>query len=164
MIYGRKKIVEQEYYNCVKDILENDDIKKLRKYYQHGNTTRFEHSLNVSYLNYKICKNLGLDYKSAARAGLLHDFFLYDWKQYKEKDFFKKHGFCHPKTALRNSEQFFKLNDIEKDMILKHMWPLTIKLPKYKETYVITFVDKACCLHEMAKALKVTMFIKSIFE
>ena len=27
-------------------------------------------------------------------------------------------------------------------MIIKHMWPVTPALPKYKETFVITLVDK----------------------
>ena len=34
------------------------------------------------------------------------------------------------------------------------MWPLTIKLPKYKESYIITFVDKYCALQESLKAYK----------
>lgn len=27
-------------------------------------------------------------------------------------------------------------------MIVKHMWPLTVKLPKYAESYVIVAIDK----------------------
>lgn len=29
------------------------------------------------------------------------------------------------------------------------MWPMTFKLPKYKESYVIVFVDKYCALLEV---------------
>ena len=32
--------------------------------------------------------------------------------------------------------------DKEKDMIIKHMWPVTLAVPKYKETFIITLVDK----------------------
>ena len=34
------------------------------------------------------------------------------------------------------------LNKIEQDAILKHMWPLTVFLPKYKVSYIITLADK----------------------
>ena len=27
-------------------------------------------------------------------------------------------------------------------MIIKHMWPVTPAIPKYKETFIITLVDK----------------------
>ena len=27
-------------------------------------------------------------------------------------------------------------------MIVKHMWPLTMKLPRYAESYVIVMIDK----------------------
>jgi uncharacterized protein len=40
------------------------------------------------------------------------------------------------------------LNDIEKDIIEKHMWPLTLKLPKYKEAFIVSFVDKYCAFME----------------
>ena len=78
---------------------------------------------------------------------MLHDLFLYDWrkKQYGRKGL---HGFTHPKTSLENSLKLFCLNVKEKDMILKHMWPLTIKLPKYKESYIVCLADKICVLRE----------------
>lgn len=44
-------------------------------------TSRFQHSLNVSYYSFIICRKFGLDAYSAARAGLLHDLYYYDWKQ-----------------------------------------------------------------------------------
>ena len=47
------------------------------------------------------------------------------------------HGFTHPRRALRNAEREFQLSGLERDMILRHMWPLTIIPPKYRESYVI---------------------------
>lgn len=35
-----------------------------------------------------------------------------------------------PKSALQNAEKEFLLNDKEKDIILKHMWPVTLPFPK----------------------------------
>jgi uncharacterized protein len=94
-----------------------------------------------------VCRYLGLDYCSAARGGLLHDFFLYDWHITKQQK--GLHGFTHPYTALKNANRFFNLNDLEKDIIVKHMWPLTIRLPKYKETLIVVLVDKYCAIMEI---------------
>ena len=35
--------------------------------------------------------------------------------------------------ALANAEKYFDLTDKEKDMILRHMWPLTPVPPKSRE-------------------------------
>lgn len=151
--------VDDEYYSYVSEILENEKFKKLKKYNHHGIITRYEHSLDVSYMNYKICKHFNLDYISAARAGLLHDFFLNDVENKDIKDFFK----ClHPQVALNNAMQVFELNDIEKDIIICHMWPLTLRLPKYKETYIITISDKICCINDLVKSLKLRMILNKI--
>ena len=39
-------------------------------------------------------------------------------------------------------------NEVEKDIILKHMWPLTFKLPTYSESYIVTTADKYCATRE----------------
>ena len=113
----------------------------MNDYLQHCDVTCFEHCKNVSYYTYFICKKLGLDYKSATRAAMLHDFFLYDWRvpSPTRKRF---HGFHHPRTSLENATLYFDLNKKEKDIILKHMWPLTVIPPKYPEGFVITITDK----------------------
>ena len=134
---------DKEYMSCIGDLLDSEPVRLMDEYMQHGSTTTLEHCVNVSYHCYKISKKLHLDYKSAARAGLLHDLFLYDWHIYTKDPFFQKHAFSHPKKALNNALKHFELNDIEKDIIEKHMWPLTFtKVPKYKESFLITVVDK----------------------
>ena len=67
--------------------------------------------------------------------------FLYDWR--KREDGRKgHHAFTHSKTAFKNASMVFDLNDKEKDIVLKHMWPVTLRFPKYKESFIITLVDK----------------------
>lgn len=142
-----KILKDEEYINLIRDLLENKMVQEMKKYKQHFNVTRFNHCLLVSYNSYLMCKKKKLDYKSAARAGLLHDLFLYDWhkRENGRKGF---HAFTHSKTALQNAMKITNLNDIEKDMIIKHMWPVTWQLPKYKETFIITFVDKYFAFNE----------------
>jgi len=139
---GRKPF-ENEFYDIIKDIYEHNEFSKLKDYHHH-NSSIYEHVMDVSYFSYRACKFLKLDYRSAARGALLHDFFMYDWRNHDVPDLpeHKYHGVEHPKIALANSEKHFILNDIEKDSIIKHMWPLTLVPPKYKESFIVSFADK----------------------
>lgn len=141
--------LEKEFKECINGLISHPIIRSMRYYRHHGDVNCLEHSLYVSYISYKICKKLKLDYRSAARGGLLHDFYLYDW--HIEKPYKGLHGFIHPDIALRNANKYFSLNSIEKDIIKKHMWPLTLKLPRYRETFVVLMVDKYCATMELIK-------------
>lgn len=140
---------KKEFLTIVADLLDNDMVNQMKQYRQHYDSSTYEHCINVSYISYKICKKLKLDYVSMARAAMLHDLFLYDWRAPREnKKFSELHAFSHPKIALENAKKVTKLNEKEIDIIEKHMWPVTIKLPKYKESYVITFADKYSAIQE----------------
>ncbi|MCQ2465180.1 MAG: HD family phosphohydrolase [Oscillospiraceae bacterium] len=151
-IGSKKNLLSNEmsdgYYDTVKDLLEHELVQKMKEFTQHGNTSTFQHCVNVSYYNYKICKFFHLDARAGARAGLLHDFFLYDWHTHTRDTGDHFHGMTHPKAALKNASRHFNLSAREKDIILKHMFPLTITPPRYMETFVIVFVDKYCGLIE----------------
>lgn len=140
---------ETEYFNnCAQEILSNADVQQMRNFIQHGSTSCLEHSIAVARGSYRLCRwlRISVDYRSLIRGALLHDFFLYDW-HYKNG---RKglHGFTHPKTALINAGRLFALNERERDIILKHMWPLTIIPPKCKEAYLICLLDKYCSVKE----------------
>lgn len=138
-----------EFYTLVQDLISNETVQKMKQYRQHYDTSTYEHCFYVAYLSYKICKKLGLDYTSAARAGMLHDLFLYDWRNSRKLlklDGF--HAFVHPKIALENASKLFTLTKKEQDIIVKHMWPLTLRFPRYPESYIVTLVDKYSAIHE----------------
>ena len=138
-----------EYKKCISDLVQNETVWTMGSFVQHSDITCLEHSIYVSYISFLVCRRFNFDYCSAARGGLLHDFFLYDWHIKESHD--GLHGFVHPYTALRNANKCFDLNDMEKDIIVKHMWPLTLKLPKYKEALIVSFVDKYCAIMEIVK-------------
>lgn len=140
----------KEYFEFVKDLLDHEVVKEMKNFRHHYSTTCYQHCLNVSYYNYLVCKKLGLNAKAAARAGMLHDLFLYDWRENPRKRGTLPHGFSHPRKALNNAKEHFELNKREEDIILKHMWPLTVKLPKYAESYVIAAVDKYTAMLEFS--------------
>ena len=102
------KICETDYYETVKCILEHPEFLKRKNYKHHGETSVYDHSLVVSYTSYRICRFFGLDKKSAAIGGLLHDFYYKPWQEnIEKKPLFKKHGFVHAKEALENSKKYF---------------------------------------------------------
>ena len=150
-ICSSKELTESSYYGCVSDIIHDERLKPLADITHHIHTTRFQHCVNVSYYSYLICRKLRFDARSAARAGLLHDLFFYDRKRYnaERRKGEPKHSANHAAVALQNAGQITELNSRERDIILKHMWPMTRPLPRYKETFVITLVDKYCAVLEL---------------
>lgn len=133
------------YLEDVKNILISEEFLMLSRYVQHQWTNRLMHSVNVSYLSWLMAKKLGGNTKTVARAGLLHDFCLYD---FKEKTPTGEHQvFYHPKVAARNSDEVFGISDQERDAILTHMFPLG-PMPRNKEAWIITVADKICATME----------------
>lgn len=139
---------DANYIAEVRDILENKAFLSMKEYVQHGTTSCLAHCIAVSYLSYKACEKYGLNSRAAARAGLLHDMFLYDWHSHKAEKGEGLHGFSHPQRALQNAEREFELTNLEREIIVKHMWPLTLMPPKHKEAYVVLCYDKVCSLRE----------------
>lgn len=145
---------DEEYLACVQDILDNKVFQSMDQFIQHGHTTCKEHCIQVSYIAFELCRNRGWDSRSAARAGLLHDLFLYDWHTHARETGNHFHGLTHPRVAMNNAARYFQISEKEKNMILRHMWPLTPIPPKSKEGFVILYADKFCGVAEVASQMK----------
>lgn len=142
--------VDDEYKSIVNPILYDDEFLKRKEYHHHEDVSVYYHCLQVSIKSYKYCKKHKLNYRDAAIGGLLHDFYYYDWQtsKIKAKKINEMHGFAHARWAHDNAMKCFPnlMNERIEDIILKHMFPLNIKLPKYRESWVITKYDKICSL------------------
>lgn len=134
------------YLACIDDLISHDIIESMKSYLQHGETSVYEHSLHVSYICYQFAIRYGLNHVASARAGLLHDFFLYDY--HTECPIEGVHGIVHPQIALRNAQKYFEVSELESEIILKHMWPRTRALPRTKESSLIVLIDKYCAIRE----------------
>lgn len=141
----------QEYLSCIRDLLHLHDVQDLKAFTQHMNTSRFQHSLNVSYYTFLIARRFHLDSCSAARAGLLHDLYHYDWRNLdkEERPIEGRHCAVHPQIALENARKATFVNTIIEDAIVHHMWPMTLRCPKTKEGWVLQAVDKYCAISEI---------------
>ncbi len=137
----------RDYHSCIEDLLAHESVREMEGFRHHYRTNCLAHSLNVSYLSYRICKSLKMDHRSAARGALLHDLFLYDWRETDLEE--GRHAFVHPFIALRNARKVSRLNAIEQDIVVKHMWPLTSQMPRFRESMVVCMVDKVCSTLEL---------------
>lgn len=156
------KMCDVDYYNTVKAILEHPEFLKRKEYKHHGNISVYNHCLAVSYSAYRVCRFFGLDKESAAIGGLLHDFYYKPWQEnHEKKKFLKKHGFVHAREALENSKIYFPtlINDKVANIIKRHMFPLNIVPPRYRESWVITMVDKYVSLEVFKEPKKLLMYV-----
>lgn len=134
---------KDEYLDITKDILKNEKFNNLKNEKHHYNSNRYEHSLKVSYYTYKVCKKLNLDYVSATKAALLHDFF-FDSEFINNKDKILNHY----RASIANSSMIINLSKKEKNIIESHMYPVGGKLPRYKESIVVDLIDDYVSIKE----------------
>ncbi|MGY3749509.1 HD domain-containing protein [Vagococcus acidifermentans] len=136
-----------EYMSYVEDLIFTEEVQSLSEHKQHRYSNRLEHSINVSYRSYLLAKKWNGNAKATARAGLLHDLFHYDWRTEKMGE--GTHAYVHPRIALKNAKKLTEISPLEEDIIVKHMFGATIAPPKYKESYIVTMVDKYCACEEV---------------
>ena len=146
------KYEDKEYMHIVSDIIDNNEFNKTKNIIHHG-LNRFDHCMRVSYYSYKVTKALKLDYKEVARAGLLHDFFYSDNSDIeptKRLDVLIN----HPKYALINAKKYFDLSLKEENIIASHMFPVSLTVPRYIESWIVDLVDNVVAICEVFYAAR----------
>ena len=143
---------DRNFNVIINDILNNKEFTKIKEIKHHGQN-RFDHSLKVAYYSYKIARFLKLDYESVARGGLLHDFF-YEKNENKSISTRMKTLIEHPNYALDKATSKFDLNDKEKNIIVSHMFPVSLHLPLYLESWIVDLVDDAVAISELYETKK----------
>ena len=154
----------EEFYSLVKDITDNKDFNKLNKELHHG-ITRYDHSMRVAKWTYQICNKLNIkSIKETTRAALLHDFYIN--KDLKEENGVQKLK-DHPNKALENSLKYYDLNNVQQDIIKSHMFPCNLNVPKYKESWLVSGIDKIVGTYEILRfktSLYIGIYILFLFE
>lgn len=126
------------------NVIYTDKYQSLKNEPHHG-ITRYDHVMRVAKNTYKISKLLKMDYVSATRGALLHDYFNND--EYKTTRPIKKGG-MHPVIALNNARKEFDLNEKEENIIVSHMFPMGKIKPNCKESWLVSAVDKTVATFE----------------
>jgi len=143
-----------DLFKSVAEPIINHPIYMKLKDYKHHDGTIYEHCIAVALTAYKIGLKLNLNLEDIIKGSLFHDFFLYDWRDKYDAPT-KYHGLTHPKEAYNNAQKYFgPLSPVVKDIILKHMWPLTPLPPRYFESLLVSFVDKSIASKEMINLIR----------
>lgn len=130
--------LDKQYIAIIKPLLDSPDVQRLRQYVHHKNNTRLDHVLQVSYKSYKLGLKLHLNAVALARAGVLHDLYFIQG-HYRINH--HGHAYWHPKIACANAEKITHLSDLEKDIILTHMYGAVLIKPHYKESWLLGLID-----------------------
>ncbi len=141
---------DDEFLSYINEIINSEEFQKRKSFEHHENESVYEHSMKVAYSSYLFAKKHNLNKRDISIGGILHDFYYKPWKDNTEKkSFFKKHGFVHAKEARDNSYKYFPelMNERVENIILRHMFPLNIRFPKYKESWVVSLMDKKCSMN-----------------
>ena len=135
---------KDEFLKIINDIENNNKFKELDNELHHG-ITRYGHSYRVAKATYKLSKTLKMNYIDATRAALLHDFYLdSDFSIEKSTKILS----IHPNVAL----------------IKSHMFPLNGVRPKYKESWLVSLIDKSVAVYELYRfKFKMVINIWAIF-
>ena len=135
-------------------IIEHEEYQQM-KFIKHHDESVYDHSLKVAYRAYEIAYSHNLDWVSTIRGALLHDFFLYKFKKtfsFRLITDSIKHAISHPIIAFDNAKKYFDLNEKEENIIKGHMFPFG--LPKSKEAWIVSYVDKYIASFEYCSNFK----------
>ncbi len=138
--------MQKEFNKIIKDIVTNEEFMKLQNEVHHS-TTRFDHSLRVAYEVYTKLRDSNQNYVEATRAALLHDFFFDDNLSSSQNDRLNN----HPLIALENAKKYFDINELQENIILSHMYPLSYCLPRFKESWIVSLMDKKVTIVEFKR-------------
>ncbi len=148
--YEEERELRREIREAAEDILRSENFNATKEHLQHGNMTVNDHCIRVAKCSLALSKRLGIrcSQRELIRGALLHDYFLYDWHEVDRVNPHRLHGFFHPGRALKNASAEYDLTLREREIIKKHMWPLTVVPPTCREAWIVTTADKWCSLME----------------
>lgn len=156
-----KKVIQENAYNLIRkhgsDILAHPSFKALARNKQHHNSNTYAHLIHVTVLAVKIARwtRAKVDERALVRASLLHDYYLYDWHDRANRK--KKHARKHGQYAADNAQRDFGITELERDLIVNHMWPINpMHFPKGKMGWIIVLADKTATFEELYGKLSST--------
>ena len=142
---------KEELEAIYQKFLNDKKVQRMSEIQMHRGSSCYIHSFRVA----KLCllkasryeRYTFEDLKNVLVASILHDYYLYDWREHHELK--KKHGRRHPLVACANAIRDFNIPTEVQDIIKTHMWPLTPKLyPKTKEAKLVNRMDNHIAIRE----------------
>ena len=136
--------------------LKSAGMQAEKGFVQHGSVSVYRHSQQVAVMSVRIARllavaHISVNLPSLVKGALLHDYFLYDWHIRDRSR--KNHALYHADYAVSNAQRDFGLTERERNMIRSHMFPLSLEIPRYRESVILTVADKLCATGETAAGL-----------
>ena len=75
----------------------------------------------------------------------------------------KKFEIATQLTTLPKEPDWEKLSELQEDIILSHMFPVGLRVPKYKESWLVDFVDDVSAIYERLGSVKTELTAAATF-
>ena len=150
---SEEKMMKQE-----KDILFSERFFKAGEVRHHYNTSVADHSERTAAYAMRICSwlkrhSVRISEEDVVRACLLHDIGMTDEKVSGSVSFRK--AYLHPKRSEQIAKNEFQANEVQCNAIRRHMWPICLIPPKFREGWVVMAADKCCSLWEITHKCRI---------
>ena len=130
---------------CLNGLEDEPMVRAMDAIPQHvKGVSCYDHCLFRAYVGFTLCRIFGLDYRAAARAGLLHDLYLQKWEETDVGRF--RRLVIHPQLALENARPV----PMKRTSSAKQYVAADRAFAYYKESYMVSLADKICATLEMA--------------
>ena len=150
-----KRRPEKEFRSMIRPTVTRKVYQRMKHIRHHLRGNLYEHSIKVAYLCYRChraCRMCG-DRTELVQGALLHDFYLYD--PHAEKGY-ARHWVAHPRRALCNAQRYYgPLTAAQRDMIERHMFPVTPLPPRTPYGWMICLCDKLAAVHDLFGAASI---------
>ena len=144
----KRYAARMELIGIIAPLAREDIVAWMKSQRHHVIWNVYDHSLAVSYMAFLIARRWrGCDPREAARAGFLHDLYLYDRGDRSAHP--GAQCLDHPEYALRNAEALCPdLSWRERNAIESHMFPLARHVPRCRIALAVNLADKICAVLE----------------
>ena len=138
-----------------KDILGSDRYERAETI-RHHNTSVAVHSRKTAEYGERICRwlkrrGVRISEEDVVRACLLHDIGMTEQNVHETVSW--KKAYLHPQKGEQIAKTEYRANEIQRNAIRRHMWPICIIPPKYKEGWVVVAADKCSSIWEIVHAV-----------
>jgi uncharacterized protein len=134
----------REFRAVIADLIPHPYVRNLAFYPGHRLTNngsgRLLHSYSVAWLSFRMARRLGLDPRTAARAGLLHDI------GYSREEGMLRNIFIHAERGANRARRMGEGREVW-EAISRHMFPLTPP-PLSRHGVLLWTADKTAALLE----------------
>lgn len=147
--------LEDKIQRYISEFLKIPEFRKGFKQTHHYHTTVSDHSIHVAEISAKIGYTLNkmgmhLSLDTLIRGSLLHDIGIVDARKKTKKEMGHCLAIYHPLKSVELAQKY--INDLskrEKNLIEAHMFPFSLHIPKYKESWVVRLADSIAPIKEL---------------